>query len=527
MRTFRSILLTVAVAGSPFAASLAAAGPVTLPVQLDSAFKSAQSGRLLVFATKVEPGAKPSDRIDASDWQPTATAIAAREVDALQPGATATVDGEIDTFPAAFSSLAPGTYRFQAVLDRDHSYNYGGRGGGDIVSPVVEAALPGPVPAMTLSSVLPERTFDTFLANSSADMAARLREGLAHVKPVDFVSPSLSVFWGRNVEMRGWVALPPGYRDGGPRFPTVYATGGYGSNLVSAESSAAMMADMMIKGEAPPMIWVYLDQSTATGTHEFADSANNGPWGKALTAELIPWLEHHYAMDAKPSSRFLTGHSSGGWATLWLQVRYPATFGGSWPTSPDPSDFHNFTNVDLYAAGANAYHDTKGEAVPLVRDHGKVLATLEQFARKEAAIGAYGGQMSSFDWVFSPKGPDGRPLQMFDRTTGAVNPDVLGYWSEHYDIAHIVARDWPKLKHDLDGKIHLHAGTSDTFYLDGSAHRLQAVFQSLGAHEDFTFVPDKTHFDLYTEGDDPRALLKTIAWDMYVRARPGAKRPAG
>jgi enterochelin esterase-like enzyme len=47
-------------------------------------------------------------------------------------------------------------------------------------------------------------------------------------------------------------------------------------------------------------------------------------------------------MDAKPSGRLLTGHSSGGWAALWLQVTYPKLFGGAWPTSPDPSDFRDF-----------------------------------------------------------------------------------------------------------------------------------------------------------------------------------------
>ena len=109
-------------------ASQAAAQSVTLPVRLDPSVNGAQSGRILVFAHRVQPGEKPSDRVDTNEFRPTDTAIAAREVEVLQPGATATVDGETDTFPAAFSALPPGTYRFQAVLDRDHSYNYTGRG---------------------------------------------------------------------------------------------------------------------------------------------------------------------------------------------------------------------------------------------------------------------------------------------------------------------------------------------------------------------------------------------------------------
>src|SRR3546814_17834427 len=53
-------------------------------------------------------------------------------------------------------------------------------------------------------------------------------------------------------------------------------------------------------------------------------------------------------------------------------------------------------------------------------------------------------------------------------------------------------------------------GTADTFYLDGPAHRLQAVLDRLGAKSSFRFVPGRTHFDLYAEGEDKMALLKAI-----------------
>jgi S-formylglutathione hydrolase FrmB len=286
------------------------------------------------------------------------------------------------------------------------------------------------------------------------------------------------------------------------------------------------MVSMMADGSAPPMLWVYLEESSATGTHEFADSANNGPWGKALTTEFIPEFEKHFRTDHKPASRFLTGHSSGGWATLWLQVAYPKVFGGTWPTSPDPSDFHDFTNVDLYAPGVNFYAGADGKDYPLVRDHARAIASLKQFAQLEAVLGAYGGQFASFEWVFSPKGPDGRPLPAFDRATGKSDPAVLAYWREHYDVAAIVAKNWKTLKPDLDGKIHLTVGTADTFYLDGAAHRFQAVLDKLGAKSSFRFLPDKTHFDLLAQGSDRQAGMKDIAWEMYAVARPRAKRPA-
>jgi S-formylglutathione hydrolase FrmB len=269
------------------------------------------------------------------------------------------------------------------------------------------------------------------------------------------------------------------------------------------------------------MIWVMLDESCPEGTHEFVDSVNDGPWGKALTTEFIPAMEKKYRMDARRDGRFVQGHSSGGWASLQLEVNYPKIFGGTWSTSPDPSDFHDFTGIDLYAEHANVYHRPDGSAYPLIRDKGKVIATFEEFARLEQVLGPYGGQIASFDWVFSPRDKSGAPEQMFDRATGNVDPKVVAYWRDHYDLAHIVERDWAKRGADLKGRIHLYVGTADTFYLDGSAHLLDARLQKLGADAHFTFIPDRTHMDLYVVGKDRMGLFDEIAQQMWDVARPG------
>jgi S-formylglutathione hydrolase FrmB len=521
MKTAAFFLGLLALAGTA-----ARADPVTMNVSAAPSVRGPLSGRLIVFAHRIEPGAAAETAIDVSPFAPTETAVAAREIDALAPGQTAAVDGEIGTFPAPFSTLPPGIYRFQALLDRNHDYNYGGRGEGDVVSPIVEARLPGPAPQLILAQILPAPDPVAMLAGVPEAQRAATRAAWDQAVEIDFVSPKLSAFWGRPIHMRGWIALAPGYRAGGPTFPVVYSTHGYGGTPASQHAGAARAAVRMASGDWPPMIWVFLDQSSATGTHEFADSVNNGPWGEALTTELIPWLEAHYRMDGRAAGRFLTGHSSGGWATLWLQTRYPVVFGGTWSTSPDPSDFHDFTNVDLYAPGANAYRRADGTPTPLVRDHGREIATLQQFAQMEGVLGAYGGQFASFDWVFSPKGPDGRPQQMFDRATGAVNPEIALYWRDHYDIAWRLEHDWPALRRDLDGKIHIIVGTADTFHLDGSVHLLQAVLDRLGARSSFTYIPDRTHFDLFEQPGDPMGLMRDITWAMYAIARPGVQRPA-
>jgi hypothetical protein len=133
-----------------------------------------------------------------------------------------------------------------------------------------------------------------------------------------------------------------------------------------------------------------------------------------------------------------------------------------------------------------------------VRDHANVIGTFPEFARTEQVLGDFGGQLASFEWVFSPRGSDGRPLPMFNRETGDIDPAVIAYWHDHYDLAHIVTANWGKRGHDLRGKIHVFVGTADTFYLDGAAHKFDAVLRGLNADAHFTYIPDRTHFDLYT-----------------------------
>jgi len=479
-------------------------------------FTTPVSGRVLIFLS----AGSGKKAVDESSFYPADVYVAAQEVTSLNPGSSVEIDADDLAFPKGFSSLRPGDYEVQAVLDVNHTYNYSGRGPGDLVSEVVplKAFAPGQstMPEITLTSVVPER--------SSPPSLPKGFDRDSHEE--DFVSPALSAFFGRPIHMRAWVILPLEY-DGRAttRYPTVYWTHGFSSGLTDAESFGAKIYQRMTQGKLPPMIWVMLDESCATGTHEFADSVNNGPWGKALTTEFIPYLEAKYHMDARTSGRFLQGHSSGGWATLQLQINYPRVFGGTWSTSPDPSDFHDFTGVDLYAPHANVYRRSDGTPFPLIRDHSKVVSTLEQFARTERVLGDYGGQLASFEWVFSPRGSDGKPLQMFNRDTGDVNPAVVAYWRQHYDLSRIVAATWSKRGPDLRGKIHVIVGTADTFYLDGAVHRLDAVLHRLNAGAQFTYIQNRTHFDLYTThagtAEDNDGLIDEIAAEMYAVARPG------
>jgi S-formylglutathione hydrolase FrmB len=483
--------------------------PIHFRVKLASGLGSTpRSGRLLIFLSsskKTEKELRPAFGLEAhSVW------ITAREVEHWAPEATIEVYGNEASYPAPFVQAPVDDYQVMALLDVTHHYAYNNNSAGDPRSQMMTLSHLDPAHAgaveLTLTEVTPEKKL---AVPASSEM-------------LDFESPALTAFWGRPVHMRGVVVLPPDYEKSAKRYPTVYWTHGFGADLPSIlERYAPSYAQKMAHGDLPAMIYVLLDQSCPGGTHEFADSVNNGPWGKALTRELIPYLEKKYRMQAKPSGRLLTGHSSGGWAALWLQVAYPTVFGGTWPTSPDPSDFHNFTGPDLRSdPPPNFYHDAKGKPWPLVRMGTQEVMSLEDYARQEAVVGAYSGQIASFEWVFSPRGKDGSPQQLFDRQTGVVDPQVEKAW-EQYDIAEIIRKNARRLRPLLQNKIHLTVGMADTFHLDGPAHLLDATLKESGIKATFTYLPGKSHFDLYKDG-----LAKQIGMEMEKTAEEGTRTKA-
>ncbi|MFN6964739.1 MAG: hypothetical protein ACK4S4_13360 [Pyrinomonadaceae bacterium] len=152
--------------------------------------------------------------------------------------------------------------------------------------------------------------------------------------------------------------------------------------------------------------------------------------------------------------------------------------------------------------------------------NGKDVATLKQYAQQEVVLGAYGGQMASFNAVFSPKGPDGRPMELYDLATGRIDPFVAKAW-EKYDISRVLRDNWSTLGPKLKGKLHIIVGTADTFHLDEAVRLLDAELKKLGSDTTFEYLEGKTHFDLYKDG-----LGSRIAWEMYKIARPKAKNAA-
>lgn len=489
-----------------------------LDVSLPATLQADAAGRLLIFAERERSGPAPQ-KIDAK--MDPESAVAARDVATFGPARRAAVDLDHADSSKPFSALPPGKYRVQAVLDQNADYARSGRGSGDLVSNIVTIQLPMKRPvSIALDHAIPGK--DLW---NSPDIPQKTRELRAAAKPyltsVEIPSPSLTQFWGRAISMRAWVLVPPEYDPAGARtWPTIFRCGEFPANVEWDLDAATLIAEGNKARAMPPMIWVFLDYATTTGATEFVDSVNNGPWARALLTEFIPALEQRFRMDAHPLGRFLTGRSSGGWSALWLQVHHPDVFNGAWVAAPDPSDFRDFVGVDLYAPNANMFYDERRNLRPLARVNGQVVVTIRDAVAMEDVLGHAGGQFGSFDWVFSPRGATGTPLRMFNHITGAIDPAVVSYWREHFDIARAIAAQPAAAKLKLDGKIRLVVGDADTFYLDGSAHRLQEAMTAAGVAAEFRFLPGKTHYDIWERDGDPVAELKDMARSMYAVARP-------
>ncbi len=317
------------------------------------------------------------------------------------------------------------------------------------------------------------------------------RQDRAELKFVEFKSRLLSEFHGREVMMRAAVRLPDGFESQPDRrFAAIYYIPGFGGDEREAMQIARMLGD-----PDSSFVRIGLDPTLRLGHTVFADSDNNGPCARALVEEFIPHLESKFRLLPEARGRYLTGHSSGGWSSLWLQVTYPDFFNGCWSGSPDPVDFHDFTGVNLYEDECFYYlNGSDKDPRPIMRQSGKVLYSIEQFARMEDVIGP-GGQLMAFEAVFGPKGKNGLPVPMYDRRTGRIDRKVVDAW-KRYDIVEKLTREWDTLGPKLKGKITVIMGDEDNFYLNGATRRLKEKLESLGSDARITIVPQLDHMTI-------------------------------
>ena len=459
---------------------------VSLPADMAAA---PIDGRLYVFLSQSERGEprfgpnwfspEPFYRLDV-------TAFAADE--------DRTLDDAAAGFPHKPSQLPPGKWHAQAVLDHDFYHSEPAQGVGNFYSDIVTFEVA-------------EGANETIAIALTKTVEPVPFPESEWVREVTIVSKLLSDFHGREVVDRCAVVLPEGYDAAAERrYPVIYSVPGFsGTHLQSASFPAAPQAN---EGETD-FIRVFLSGQCKWGHHVYADSATNGPRGRSLVEELIPRIDELFRTVAAPTARFLTGHSSGGWSSLWLQVSYPDTFGGVWSTSPDPVDFRDYQQVDLYVdPPLSLYVDEAGERRPIARRGTEAVLWYDSFGRMDDVLGR-GGQLRSFEAVFSPLGEDGLPRKLWDRETGRVDPEVARAW-EAYDIRLKLERNWPELQPKLAGKLHVVMGDLDTFYLDGAVALLKETLAQLGSDAEVEMVPGADHGSVLT-ADRVRTIRRQMS----------------
>ena len=332
-----------------------------------------------------------------------------------------------------------------------------------------------------------------------------------YIKHETIQSERLTKFWGRPMHLGAHVLLPEGF-DSHPdaRYPLVIFHGHFPQSISGfreeppdpnlkpeyserfhlpaynrlQQEYAYQFYKEWIGPNYPRMVIIEIQHANPFYDDSYAvNSANLGPYGDAITYELIPFIEKKYRCLGGGWARFMYGGSTGGWEALAAQVFYPTEYNGCWAACPDPIDFRAYTVVNIYE-DKNAY-DLEGPwrkiKRPGMRNYlGQISTTLEDVNRLELVLGTKsrsGQQWDIWEAVFSPVGPDGYPKRIWDKRTGVIDPEVAGYWREHYDLHHILERDWPRIGKQLEGKINLYVGDMDNYYLNNAVYLMEEFLE--------------------------------------------------
>jgi enterochelin esterase-like enzyme len=138
---------------------------------------------------------------------------------------------------------------------------------------------------------------------------------------------------------RMFVYTPYGYETSGQDYPVLYLLhgGGGDEDAWSTMGRARQILDNLIeKGLAKPMICVMPNgnpgqqaartQMLEEKTYERGDPAFANLYVKSLVNDIVPYIESHYRVIAKPEARAISGLSMGGGHTYAATTLFPGTF---------------------------------------------------------------------------------------------------------------------------------------------------------------------------------------------------------
>lgn len=440
------------------------------------------------------------------------------DVDGLAPGRAAVVDASALGYPLqSLRDVPPGRYRVQALLNRYETFR---RSDGHVVKLPPDRGE-GQQWSRKPGNLYSTPRWVTLEPRPGALVRLSLDQEIPpipdppdtrYIRHERIQSRLLSEFWGRPMFLGANVLLPEGF-DTHPdaRYPLVVDHGHFpydfsgfrdrpadttlapdyserfrlrGYNRIQQEAAWQFFRDWTGPG-FPRVILIEIQHPTPYYDDSYAvNSANNGPYGDAIMRELIPYIERKYRGIGQGWARFTYGGSTGGWEAMAVQVFYPDEFNGAWVACPDPIDFRAYTVVNIYE-DTNAYYVTapwKRTPRPGQRNWlGQVSVTLEQTNLRELVLGTHsrsGDQWDIWQAVYSPVGSDGYPAPIWDKRTGTINRDVANYWREHYDLGHILRRDWATLGPRLRGKLHIYAGDMDNYYLNNAVYLVEDFLRS-------------------------------------------------
>jgi hypothetical protein len=387
-----------------------------------------------------------------------------------------------------------------------------------------------------------------------------------YVKHLRIRSERLSKFWGTDMYLGAWILLPEGF-DAHPqaRYPLVINHGHFpsavdgwretppdpdlapdystrfrlaGYNRIQQQLAWQFHQDWTGPG-FPRVLLVQIQHPTPFYDDSYAvNSANNGPYGDAIMHELVPEIERRFRGIGEGWARFTYGGSTGGWEAMAVQMFYPDMFNGAWIACPDPIDFRHYTVVNIYE-DKNAYWiegPFKRVPRPGQRNYlGHVSTTLEQMNHRELALGTKsrsGDQWDVWESVFSPVGADGYPKPIWDKRTGVIDTAVAAHWREHYDLSHILRRDWKTLGPKLRGKLRIYVGDMDNYYLNNAVYEVEKFLKEAdppadavvdyGDRDEHCWNGDHTRSNAYSRLRYPQMVLPWAVERMLMTAPPGA-----
>ncbi|MGF1453809.1 MAG: hypothetical protein ACFB6R_00370 [Alphaproteobacteria bacterium] len=491
-----------------------AAGPLDIAVGIADGLQDGPvDGRVIVIlATSDE--AEP--RFQTS-WRYTGPQIFGVGVGGFKTGDKAVVTTKTFGFPtASLADLPAGDYVVQAVLHKYETFTLGN--GKTVKLPMNRGAgqnwrrAPG-----NLFSTPKTVTYDPAkggrldIVLDQVNPPIEAPADTTYVRHIRMKSDLLSAFWGRDIYLGAHVLVPKGFdvrKDA--RYPLAIFHGHFpadfdgfrteppAEDLECRDSERFQVAcynriqqqeayDFYKKWSGPDfprMLIVKIQHANPYYDDSYAvNSANLGPYGDAITKELVPFIEKQFRGIGEPWARFLYGGSTGGWEAMAAQVFYPDDYNGAFIACPDPIDFRAYTLVNIYEDKNAYYMDGPFKRFHRVghRDYlGQVRSTLEMMNHYELVLGTKnrsGDQWDIWEAVYSPMGEDGYPKRLWNKRTGEIDPAVAAHWRENYDLRHILERDWQTLGPKLQGKLHIYVGDMDNYYLNNAVYLTEAFLE--------------------------------------------------